>query len=160
MVNKDNGASKYCIKEETRLDGPWEFGDMPFNPSKKVDWDRCRQLAREGKFDEIPSQVYITHRKAFHDEYKDHFKLKRRTEPKTCLWYYGPSRTGKSRKAREGEHYLKLANKWWDNYKPNDPDHKTVVLEDLGKDKGKALGDHIKLWADPWNNQPGEVKGT
>jgi len=29
----------------------------------------------------------------------------------------------------------------------------------LGPEKAKALTDHIKLWADPWYNQPGEIKG-
>ena len=26
MVYRDNGASTYCLKEDTRLIGPWEFG--------------------------------------------------------------------------------------------------------------------------------------
>lgn len=25
-VTRDNGASAYCLKEETRVDGPWEYG--------------------------------------------------------------------------------------------------------------------------------------
>ena len=29
MVKRDNGASAYCLKEDTRLDGPWEFGKKP-----------------------------------------------------------------------------------------------------------------------------------
>ena len=28
-VKRDNGASDYCLKQETRLDGPWEFGVKP-----------------------------------------------------------------------------------------------------------------------------------
>lgn len=26
LVTRDNGASAYCLKEETRVDGPWEHG--------------------------------------------------------------------------------------------------------------------------------------
>lgn len=32
-------------------------------------------------------------------------------------------------------------------------------MEDLGAEKGRTLVDHLKLWADPWYNQPGEIKG-
>jgi len=28
-VNRDNGASEYALKEETRLEGPEEFGNKP-----------------------------------------------------------------------------------------------------------------------------------
>jgi len=37
-VKFDNGASAYCLKEDTRVDGPWEFGKKPLNPASKVDW--------------------------------------------------------------------------------------------------------------------------
>jgi len=29
VVKINNGAHTYCMKEETRLDGPWEFGIKP-----------------------------------------------------------------------------------------------------------------------------------
>lgn len=38
VVRRDNGASAYCMKEETRVDGPWEFGKRPLNPASKTDW--------------------------------------------------------------------------------------------------------------------------
>lgn len=28
-MKRDNGASDYCLKEDTRLEGPWEFGVKP-----------------------------------------------------------------------------------------------------------------------------------
>jgi len=28
-VKVDNGIDAYCMKEETRLEGPWEFGVRP-----------------------------------------------------------------------------------------------------------------------------------
>jgi Putative viral replication protein. len=28
-VKRDNGASDYCLKEDTRVEGPWEFGVKP-----------------------------------------------------------------------------------------------------------------------------------
>lgn len=49
IVKKDNGASAYCLKEETRVDGPWEFGKRPLNPASKTDWEEIRKKATEGK---------------------------------------------------------------------------------------------------------------
>jgi len=31
-------------------------------------------------------------------------------------------------------------------------------MEELGKDAGKCLVQHIKKWADPWYNHGGEIK--
>lgn len=31
LVGKDNGASKYQLKEETRIDGPYELGTLKTN---------------------------------------------------------------------------------------------------------------------------------
>lgn len=39
-VKVDNGASQYCNKEETRVDGPWSFGE-------KIRRGRKIQTARE-----------------------------------------------------------------------------------------------------------------
>lgn len=36
-VKFDNGASDYCLKEATRLDGPWEFGIKPARRNIKGD---------------------------------------------------------------------------------------------------------------------------
>lgn len=42
-VRRDNGASDYCLKEDTRIDGPWEFGKKPIRRSNKHDWDLVRK---------------------------------------------------------------------------------------------------------------------
>jgi len=35
LVKRDNGASDYCLKEETRVEGPWEFGVKPARKNVK-----------------------------------------------------------------------------------------------------------------------------
>lgn len=37
-VKRDNGASPYCMKEQTRVEGPWEFGVKPVKLDSKTDW--------------------------------------------------------------------------------------------------------------------------
>lgn len=60
-VIRDNGASGYCLKEETRVDGPWEFGIKPVRRNEKTDWDDVRKKAEEGKLEEIPSEILVRH---------------------------------------------------------------------------------------------------
>ncbi len=59
LVKKDNGASAYCLKEDTRIEGPIEYGTKPIARQDKTDWDKIKQLAKEGKVDEIPSDIYV-----------------------------------------------------------------------------------------------------
>lgn len=44
-VTRDNGASAYCMKEETRLEGPVEVGERPLRRNDKKDWKKIKKLA-------------------------------------------------------------------------------------------------------------------
>jgi len=37
-VKVNNGADDYCLKEDTRVEGPWELGEKPVKRNSKVDW--------------------------------------------------------------------------------------------------------------------------
>lgn len=37
IVKRDNGASDYCLKEDSRVEGPWEFGIKPARKNVKGD---------------------------------------------------------------------------------------------------------------------------
>lgn len=38
IVKRNNGADDYCMKEDTRLEGPIEFGEKPIRRNNKQDW--------------------------------------------------------------------------------------------------------------------------
>lgn len=147
-VAKDNGASSYAMKEDTRLEGPWEFGTKPMDRTNAKDWDKIWEQAKEGKLEDIPADIRVRCYNQVKRIQKDHQVITEREGPKQCLWYYGDPGTGKSRKSTSENpgHYKKLANKWWDGY----IDQKTVILDDIGQQTAQALTYHLKLWADPW----------
>lgn len=45
LVKTDNGASDYCMKEDTRLEGPIEFGKKPLKRNDKKDWEEVKLAA-------------------------------------------------------------------------------------------------------------------
>lgn len=144
------------MKEETRLEGPWEFGKKPVQRASKEDWESVRTLAKTGKLDEIPAEIYVKHYHTLKAIAKDNLKTVPRKEPRQAFWYWGETGLGKSRKANEEypNAYKKMCNKWWDGYQGE----KAVIIEDLDRRHDK-LGHHLKLWADPWQTFVGEAKG-
>ena len=46
-VKIDNGVRDYCMKEDTRVAGPWEFGKIPVRRnSKQIGMLACKLLRR------------------------------------------------------------------------------------------------------------------
>jgi len=101
VVKINNGADNYCLKEETRIEGPFEFGNRPIKRNSKVDWDLIKKKAIEGKIDDIPSEIYIKHYSNLIKIAKDHITLDGPTDHLKGIWFHGKSGVGKSKKARE-----------------------------------------------------------
>lgn len=106
------------MKEDTRVEGPWEFGKKPLNPASKTDWDQVRQLAKEGKLEEIDAGIYVRYYNSLKRIEKDTMVVEGQSDSVKGIWYWGESGAGKSYKARADfpNAYKKLANKWWDGY--------------------------------------------
>ncbi|AWW06123.1 MAG: helicase [Cressdnaviricota sp.] len=117
--------------------------------AEKERWDLARAAAKEGKFEDIPSEMYI--------RYQNSFKRMRiedldkavdlPTREKYGLWIWGPPGVGKSHKARNDyqDLYLKDMNKWWDGYQGE----KNVLIDEICP-TDHFMGAYIKKWADKW----------
>ena len=60
-VKVDNGVRDYCMKKETRVEGPWEFGSAPVRVNNKKDWEEIFAKAKSGDYDSIPGEIKIKH---------------------------------------------------------------------------------------------------
>lgn len=160
-VFKNNGADTYCMKTDSRIEGPWEFGKMPIMRQSKLDWAVVKDLAKNGKLDQIPEDIYCRYYSNFCKIAKDHL-IPRDREIK-AFWIKGKSGCGKSTLAHEiakthyeGIFYPKNTDKWWDGYKGQ----KCVIMDDIDK-YNVELGGELKRWSDRFainvNNKGGAV---
>lgn len=158
IVGVDNGASSYCMKEDTRIDGPWEFGLRPAQKNVKGSTKLRNATILELGVEECVRQELIPLK-----EYKrltecvnlyrlnttpaQHFPDTKGT------WILGRAGFGKSHKAREmfPDPYVKPQSKWWDGYKGE----KNVLIEDMDSN---CLAHYLKIWGDKYACS-GEVKG-
>lgn len=81
-VKIDNGADRYCMKEETRVAGPWSYGHKPVQRHSKEDWDEVRRLAKTGQLDLIPPEIMIKHYSNLRQVAKDYQQNTSREVPR------------------------------------------------------------------------------
>lgn len=159
LVVRDNGAADYCMKIDTRVEGPFEFGTKPVRRNNKDDWDEVRQNALKGDFDAIPSQLLIQHYSALTKLNKDNLKVTDCSHLRG-IYIYGESGCGKSTLARDlfgdqlGKPFVKTHNKWWDGYKGE----KIVIWDDIDPEQIKFCADRLKDYCDRLG-VTGETKG-
>lgn len=129
-------ARDYCIKEETRIDGPWEFGEWGQHKGQRNDLEKLYKLARTSQTllevaEACPSS-YIRYYKAVqHVRQIQAFDKPTRTTDLQVILYYGPPGIGKTRLAYEKApdlYAIPLGKQlWFDNY-AGEPD---VLIDDF-----------------------------
>lgn len=135
-------ARNYCMKEESRIEGPWELGTFkPSEQGKRNDLLNMYDLIKDGADSEelVESNpvCYMRFYKAI-QHVKTIFDKKKRNEIRTNLKVevcYGPAGSGKTRRIIDNNdpndiYELVLNNKsqtWWDGYEGE----KILVINDF-----------------------------
>ena len=107
----DNGVDKYCMKQETRVDGPWEYGEKPVQRNSRKDWEAVFLKAKQGRIEEIPADIRVRCYSQLKKIEKDHLVIRDAPDVRG-VWIYGKEGYGKSRLARRDypDAYPKLCN--------------------------------------------------
>lgn len=134
----------YVWKSETSIeDSQFEWGKDPAEKGKGHDWAAIFDAAKRGEFESIPPHVRVTSYRVLKDIRKDH--LKPVGIEKTVNVYWGPTGSGKSRRAwgeATFDAYPKDPNtKFWDGY----DSHENVVIDEF---RGKIDISHLLRWLD------------
>ncbi len=118
---QDLAASiRYCSKSDTRVDGPFEFGDKPAVGREKGWWTQKTELEL---WKEEPDWMlrHYSGVRAFQSLTTP--PPKERPTPQVHV-YIGPPGTGKSWTARQlGDYYIKPSGVWWDGYRGGEGRH-------------------------------------
>lgn len=146
-------AREYVWKEDTRVGEQFEYGVEVTNRNSKVDWDRIRVLASTGKFEDIPSDIFIRYYGNLRRIHADSIQPVAMERKIHVFW--GPTGTGKSRRAWElggMDAYAKdPRSKFWCGY----TGQRRVVIDEF---RGGIDIAHILRWFDRYPVRV-EIKG-
>lgn len=120
-LTRSEAAEDYVWKEATRVGEQYEFGIKPLKRNSRKDWDEIRNMAKEGRLDDIPADVFVRYYgtlKSIRADYRKPVATER-----SCTVFWGATGTGKSRRAWEeagDDAYAKdPRTKFWCGYKGN-----------------------------------------
>ncbi|ALE29606.1 replication associated protein [Lake Sarah-associated circular virus-10] len=124
-------AATYCKKDNNDY---YENGELPVIQGKRTDLDEIRDILKQTNKMSDVVMVAKSYQSVKMAEQILKYHEKPRMEKPYVEWYYGPTGTGKSKKAYEvlsDECYTCLSTgKWFDGYDA----HKNVLIDDMRKD--------------------------
>ena len=147
-------AREYVLKEETRDGEQFEFGELSIRRNFATDWDCVKRLAKAGQLDMVPSDIYIRYYRTLRAIASDHQTVT--GIEKSVVVYYGPTGTGKSRRA-----WLEAG----DTAYPKDPRSKfwcgyaggtNIIIDEF---RGGIDVSHMLRWLDRYPVRV-EIKGS
>jgi len=142
-------AREYCMKEDSRIDGPWEIGSFGHSQQgKRTDLDEaCGVIKAGGSLGDVASQmpsVFVKYSRGLR-ELSGMLSVARDEKPEVML-LYGPSGCGKSMLARNTTDSYWVdpvgASGWFDGY-----DNQTrAIFDDFDGAAGRyMLKDWLKI---------------
>lgn len=90
---------EYCTKEDTRLEGPWEFGTMSRPGVKRAKLEEICEEIEEGKIrtiEEIPAALRVRYKEANFEQILNHTPPPPAWREVKVLCLIGPTRIGKT----------------------------------------------------------------
>ena len=122
----------YCTKEESRVAGPWEFGERA-KPGKRNDLVRVREIIENGGGMRQVAQEALSYPAIKTAESILKYCEKGRDWETDVRWYYGETGSGKTRAAIEEFPDCWISGKslkWFEGYDA----HECVVVDDFRRD--------------------------
>lgn len=156
----------YCSKPASRDPA---FGDFLFESGKrpmtqkekgqcnKERWAKTRQLAKEGKFEEVDDELFIRYKRTLEAIANENKPAAPGQSELLHEWYYGVPGNGKSTRAKDDHpgYFDKDLNKWWSGYNGED-----VVVVDEFSPQQIHLTQLLKRWAGEWKFSAETKNGT
>lgn len=153
--SRSDAAEEYVWKEDTSVVGTrFELGTKSLNRNNNKDWEQIRDLARTGRLDDLPGDVYVRHYSNLKRIAVDHMQAV--AVQREVKVYWGRTGAGKSRRAWEEatfDAYPKdPRSKFWDGYRGQE----RVVIDEF---RGGIDISHMLRWLDRYPVVV-EVKGS
>nr|QTE03515.1 MAG: replication-associated protein [Luscinia sibilans CRESS-DNA-virus sp.] len=154
-ATRSAAADAYVAKSETAVVGSqFEYGARPMRRNNAKDWVAIWDAACAGRIDEIPHSIRVQSYRTLRAIASD-FAIAPAME-RVCHVYWGPTGTGKSRRAWELaglDAYPKApTTKFWDGYQSQEH----VVIDEF---RGAIEISHILRWLDRYPVLV-EIKGS
>lgn len=123
-------AIEYCKKEDTRIEGPWEYGERK-EQGKRNDLAEVKEKLDKGASLVEIADSHFSSFVRYHKSFKEYKRLKtaKRQWKTEVQVFWGPTGSGKSRRAMEENPgaYWKTNSQWWDDYDGQE----TVIIDEF-----------------------------